>query len=77
MKLPSIHSFKNSLLAVQGLGLGAFIAVTQVQSLVRELRSCNLSGGEGRRGDCLLSTTSGRHCCRHSGYRYEHDSLYP
>ena len=51
MKLLSIHSFKNSLLAVQGLGLSAFIAVTQVQSLVRELRSCNLSGGEGRRGD--------------------------
>ena len=42
MKLLSIYSFKNSLLAVQELGVSAFIAVTQVQSLVRKLRSCNL-----------------------------------
>ena len=31
-------------LAVQWLGLGAFTAVAQVQSLVGELRSCKLHG---------------------------------
>lgn len=41
-------TFLGNSLEVQWLGLGAFTAVVQVQSLVKELRSCKLYGAAKR-----------------------------